>query len=538
MGASTDRPSRSILSGIDPYQGPFDQAALIHLLKRTMFGASPADINHFSGMSVSAVVDTLINPTAPLPGPPLNDYQATAPDPNVPAWSTWVNSQTTDGTINFQRRNSLKKWWIGNLIRQDRSIREKLTLFWANHWSTEMVSINNAILCFKHHETLRRGCLGNFKQMVKVITIDPGMLIYLNGYLNTVTAPDENYGREIQELFTIGKDPITNLAPYTEDDVKAASKILTGWRIDATGNSFFDPTRHDATSKTFSSFYNNQVITGRTGTAGALETDELIDMLLLKEETARHIVRKLYRWFVYYDIDSNVEQLIIEPLAQVFRQNNYEIKPVLLALFLSEHFFDALNRGCYIKTPCDAVIGHLREWDVEFPATTDNASNYGHWNKLRILLGNLTQNIGDPPDVSGWPAFYQQPQFHEIWINHDTLPKRNEFIDQMVSTGYTFNGIRIISDGVRFATTLSNPGNPNQLIQDAMLRMLGVSLSANTQEQLKRDFLLSGQSSDYYWTNAWDAYVANPNTTNYNLVNTRLRDLFKYMMNLAEYQLC
>lgn len=533
------RSTRNIQSGINPYQGAFDRAAVIHLLKRSMFGAAPADISYFSGLTLAQAVEELINPTAPLPSPPLNDYNTVAQDPNVPAWQTWVNSQTTDGTINFQRRNSFKRWWAGVLINQDRSIREKLTLFWANHWGTETVAINNAILAYNHHNTLRNDCLGNFKTMVKDITIDPGMLVYLNGFLNTNTAPDENYAREIQELFTVGKDPITNLAPYTEDDVKAAAKVLTGWRINtSTGVSFFDPSKHDSSNKTFSAFYGNRVITGRSGTAGPIETDDLIDMLLQKQETSRYIVRKLYRWFVYYDIDANVEQLVIEPLAAIFRSNNYQIKPVLRALFNSEHFFDQLNRGCFIKSPCDSLIGHLREFNVQFPPASDPASNIGHWNFIRVSLSNLTQNLGDPPDVSGWPAYYQQPMFHEIWINHDTLPKRNQFTDFLINTGFAFNNTRIQTDGVRFASTLPDPRDPNKLIQDSMNILLGVPLSVASRDQLKTDFLLSGQSSDYYWTNAWDAYVANPTNANFNIVNTRLRDLFKYMMNLAEYQLC
>src|SRR6478672_11169439 len=146
------------------------------------------------------------------------------------------------------------------------------------------------------------------------------MLRYLNGYLNTATAPDENYGRELQELFTIGKDPVTNLAPYAEDDVKNAAKILTGHRINGnTFSYFFDATRHDSTDKTFSTFYNNTVIKGRTGAAGAQETDDLLNMIFAKNEVSKFIVRKLYRWFVYYVIDETTEANVIEPLATIFR---------------------------------------------------------------------------------------------------------------------------------------------------------------------------------------------------------------------------
>ncbi|MEY4702582.1 MAG: hypothetical protein RIR96_479 [Bacteroidota bacterium] len=537
--SATQLSPRNINSGLNPFQGPFDRSAVIHLLKRTMFGASLDDINHFSALTMTQAVEELINPTSPLPQPPLNDYHNNTADPNVAAWQTWVNSQTNDGTLNALRVLSFKKWWSGVMINQDRSIREKLSLFWSNHWGTETDVIKNAILCYNHHKTLRSGCLGNFKTMVKNITIDSGMLIYLNGYLNTKLAPDENYGREIQELFTIGKDPVTNLAPYTEEDVKSAAKVLTGWRINVnTGNSYFDPNLHDATNKSFSTFYNGRVITGRSGAAGALETDDLIDMLFDKNETAKHIVRKLYRWFVYYEIDDQVEQIVIEPLAAIFQQNNYEIKPVLRTLLSSEHFFDLLNRGCMIKSPCDLVVGHLREYQVVFPDPSDLESNYGHWSFTTYFLNLLTQSLGDPPGVSGWPAYYQQPLFHEIWINHDSLPKRNQFTDYLIYSGYSINNTTIKTDGVSFARRLPNPGDPNELLSDAMKVLLGVPLTATSLSQLKNNFLLSGQASDGYWTNAWNTYVSNPTQANFNVVNSRLRDLLKYFMNLAEYQLC
>jgi len=140
--------------------------------------------------------------------------------------------------------------------------------------------------------------------------------------------------------------------------------------------------------------------------------------------------------------------------------------------------------------------------------------------------------------VSGWPAYYQQPLFHEIWINHDSLPKRNQFTDYLIYSGYSINNTTIKTDGVSFASRLPNPSNPNDLVRDAMKVLLGVTLTDATLTQLKNNFLLSGQATDGYWTSAWNMYVANPTPANFNIVNTRLRDLLKYFMNLAEYQLC
>ena len=127
------------------------------------------------------------------------------PDTNIAAGTTWVNDYNNDGAVQGRRTNSFKKWSIGVMINQDRSIREKMTLFWHNHFSTETASIEDPLMLYKHHSLLRSSALGNFKTLVRSITIDPAMLRYLNGELNTNTAPDENYGRELQELFTLGK---------------------------------------------------------------------------------------------------------------------------------------------------------------------------------------------------------------------------------------------------------------------------------------------------------------------------------------------
>jgi uncharacterized protein (DUF1800 family) len=528
-------------TGLKPYTGSFGAPELRHLLRRTLFGATKADMAYFSGKSVTQVVNELLNPTAPLPPPPVKEYVVAAstlvPDNNIVAGTTWVSDINNDGTIASYRRASFKKWWVGNLINQDRSIREKMTLFWHNHFATETNDISNAQFVYKHHDLLRNSALGNFKTLTKNITLDPGMLVYLNGQYNTLTAPDENYAREIQELFCCGKGPDSL---YTEADVKAAAKVLTGWRNNATTlSSYFTASRHDATSKTFSSFYNNTVITGRnTATAGEQELNDLLNMIFANQEVAKYMCRRIYRWFVYYDIDDTVEQNIITPLANLFRSSNYEILPVLDMLFKSEHFFDMLSRGCVIKSPAELVIGFCRESEIAFQPDTDYVTNYGFYNYMVSWLSNMQQNIGDPPDVSGWKAYYQEPQFNEIWINSDTLPKRNQFTDTMLVSGYTFNSKKIQLDPLVYAKTFSNPGDPNAFIAELTERLLGIDISAASKTQLKKDILLNGQSLDIYWTQAWDLYISTPtNAANTTTVRTKIRDLIKYLMNLAEYQL-
>jgi uncharacterized protein (DUF1800 family) len=522
--------------GLSAYTGPWTENEVIHLLKRTLFGAARADIDYFKTRTLQQSVDEILNPSAALPDPPVKEYISDA-DTHIAAGTTWINDNSTDGAVNSLRRASFKKWWMGLMLNQDRSIREKLTLFWHNHWATEAMIIDNPQFLYKHHTLLRSSALGNFKTMAKAVTIDPAMLVYQNGQLNTKNAPDENYGRELQELFCCGKGPGSL---YTEDDVKAAARVLTGWRNDsATVASYFVPNRHDTGNKQFSAFYNDTVIQGQSGPdAGDTEINAMLDMIFSTQEVAKYICRRIYRWFVYYDIDSSVETNIITPLADLFRSGNYEIKPVLDKLLKSEHFFDVLAKGCQIKSPVDLIVNMCREFNVQFAPATEYTTNYGMYNYLLNWAANMQQHIGDPPDVSGWKPYYQEPQFYEIWINSDTLPKRNQFTDTMVVNGYTFNGKKIQVDGVEFAKTLSNPRDPDQLINDILTIMYRMDISAASKTQLKTDILLGGQTRDYYWTDAWDMYITDPgNMSNTTTVRNRLRDLLKYFMDLSEYQL-
>lgn len=530
-------------SGLNPYTGVFGTNEIIHLLKRTMFGAAKADVDYFKTKTLSQAVNELLTVPIIQPSPPVKQYanSVTAGDPDqaIAGGTTWVNINTTDGGVDSQRVSSLKSWWTSLMINQNRNILEKLVLFWHNHFATETSGIGRAIWCYQNNTILRKNAAGNFKQFVKDITLDTGMLRFLNGYLNTNTAPDENYGRELQELFTVGKGIDNATPPYAESDVKAAARVLTGWTINGTTNtSYFNAPKHDITNKQFSSYYNNTIITGRSGVTGANELDDMLNMIFATNDVAIFICRKIYRWFVYYDVDAATEANVIAPLAQIFRNNNYDIKPVLDTLFKSEHFFDILNQGCQIKSPIELNISLCREFSVVFPASSDYVNAYYMWDYIRAQSSNMQQNLGDPPNVAGWSPYYQAPQFYEIWINSDTLPKRNQFTDVMAINGYTRNGKNIKIDFVSFAKTLSNPGDPNILITDSVTYLFRLPLTQVSKNQLKTDILLSGQTQDHYWTDAWNFYMANPaDTMNATIVKNRLRDLYQYLMKLAEYQL-
>jgi len=520
---------------VKAYNGTFGRPELIHLLKRSLFGVKKIDMTIYSGKTLSEVLNGLLGNEMAV-NPPVNNYNdATLSDPTIPEGQSWVNAPYGNGTINSRRLGSFTSWWTGMMLDQAPTLREKMVLFWHNHFSTETATVGDARYSYKTNALLRTYCFGNFRELVKLVSLDPGMLKYLNGYVNTKTAPDENYARELQELFTLGKGPGSR---YAESDVKAAAKVLTGYRLDANAiTSIFDVTRHDTTDKQFSSFYNNTIIKGQTGVNGTKELDEMLNMIFLQNEVSLYICRRLYRFFIYYDITPAIESSFIAPLAELFRQSNYEIKPVLRAMFGSEHFFLIQNRGCMIKNPLEFTVGLCREFEITFPVKGDYVNQYYMWAYIKSQAAAFQQDIGDPPDVSGWPAYYQEPQYYELWINSDTIAKRNVFTDRFIASGYTRNNQKIVIDPIAYTSKFVNPGDPNALINDALEQLYRIDVSTATRTFLK-SILLSNQVMDYYWTTAWTDHKNDPaNAPKKNIVNTRLVAMYKYMMNLAEYQL-
>ena len=178
-----------------------------------------------------------------------------------------------------------------------------------------------------------------------------------------------------------------------------------------------------------------------------------------------------------------------------------------------------------------------REFDVAFPDSSNLAGQYSAWDRLRTQASSMSQDAGDPPSVAGWQAYYQQPSYHEMWINSDSLPKRNQFTDRMCSNGYTSNGATLIFDPVIFTTTLTTPGDPLLLIDEVLSLLYSIDVSQTLKDYLLT-ILLSGQTANYYWTNAWDDYMGDPTNTSYlMIVQSRLQSFYRYIMDLSEYQL-
>lgn len=551
--ATAVSPAAGSSAGLEPYAGAWGPAEAAHLLRRAMFGPTRADLNWAAAQDLNTVLDALLE-DRPLPEPPLNYNEED--DPNVPIGESWVDAPLV-GFKNLQpnRYKSLEAWTLGLMIGEGVSLREKMTLFWHNHFAVIEDDVGDPRFAYTYVNTLRTHAWGNFRELVKLITIDPAMLRFLNGNQNTKKAPNENYARELLELYTVGKGP--QVAPgdytnFTEQDVLEISRILTGWKDrgwrtnnpDQAVESFFQDNEHDTGDKQLSPRFNDAVISDM----GDQEYAHLIDIIFQQPAAARHICRKLYRWFVYYHIDDNIESTIIEPLAQLLIDNDFEVKPVLRTLLSSAHFFDMRYVGPMIKHPFDFVVSAIKQLEVPFPAPDEDLfSLYEGWRELMQEARKMNMDYFNPPEVAGWKAWYQAPVYSRDWINLNTLLARLSFTAELLNDGIKAgDDFRIRAELLDLIATFDNPTNPNAMIRtlaDVLFPMpLTGEMDANgsyTTGQYKglKEVLIPGLP-DFEWTIEYGDYLANPDDPDIKkAVEDKLVEMVGIMLSLAEFHL-
>ncbi len=511
---------------LDAYTQPLTAAQIAHLLRRATFGPTPEQIKVLTGQTAAQVVVKLLS-NQPTPALPL-DLKTSKTFTDQPFVTT--NQGTSEAYV--------KMWWANLMLNQPISLLEKMTLFWSNHFVTNDSTVKDYRYMYRYNALLRQYALGNFKAFAIAITQDPAMLRFLNGNQNIVGTANENYARELQELFTIGRN-----GGYIEDDVREAAKVLTGWvdtgyrdETNATISSSFKATRHDTTDKTFSVAYQNTVIKGRSGaTAGLDELNDLLDMILRNVETPCNICRKLYRWFVNSDIPADVETNFIQPLADLFRKNNFDIKPVLTSIFQSQHFFDASLQGAVIKSPTDLVIGTFRFWGLQAPAQTQSVTAYYQiGNYIYARVKEEQQDLLNPPTVFGWTAYYQTG-YYQQWINSNTLGLRGYFGDSLTTSALKLNGKPVI-DVLTYVKTLSDPSDAAKLVNDLTTQLLAIPID-QAQKDFLTDTILLNSIPRYEWTSEWNDYVNSPtDAAKKQAVDIKLTAFLQYIFRMAEYQ--
>jgi len=518
------------MASLNKYSGAWNADLVAHLFRRTTYGVRYEALKDYGNKSLDACLDVLFQPLGPPP-PPVNISYAD--DPDVPIGETWVDKGVTQN-VNGYRTASLRGWSVELMLTQGPNIREKMTMFWHNHFVTS--DINDPRYSYKYIELLRTNALGNFKQLTKDITIDPAMLNYLNGRDNTKQAPNENYARELMELFTLGKGDSVGPGDYstfTEEDVMEIAKVLTGWqdvRANLPIRSQFNLTRHDITTKKLSHRFNNISISN----AGAEEYKNLIDIIFQKNEVSLFIARKLYRWFLHYNIDENIESDIIVPLAKIIRDNNYEIAPALRTILASEHFYDDCIRGGIIKNPVDFLLNPLNQFNVAYPS--DLVLKYRVLGALYQTTFAMQMGMYQAPSVAGWQAFYQTPSFYKLWLNATSLPSRKLYTDGIATAGIAFGTYRLQINAINTLDKFPNPSDVDAVIAEFSLLLLCKPLSPN-QLNVLRGFLIAGNTTNS-WTTVYNTYKADPtNETKRAPIVNRLRTLIVYIMRMPEYHL-
>lgn len=520
-----------IMSWLEPYGGQWTSREAAHLLRRACFGASKAQLNQAVADGLQTTITKLFA-ARPLPEPPVDQTSGVS-------WTSGDNYDPSNGANYYYQ--GTRAWLVGIMVQEEPSIREKLTLFWMNHFATEGSIVRNAVYTYKMMSYLREHGLGSFRDMVKQITIEEAMLIYLNGNTNTAGNPNENYARELQELFTIGKGPEAgegDYTNYTEQDVQAAAKVLTGWRVDrTTKQTVFQSRQHDTSDKTFSHRYQNTVIKGRSdANAGSVELDELVSMILKQPATSEYIVTKLYRWFVNSDVTDVVRENVVLPLASQLA-TDWNVGPVLIKLLSSQHFFDVKLIGAQLRSPADLVIGILRALTTfQIPPTSEFNLRFRYLTSFSTSMAAQQMSLLEPPSVAGWTAYYQVPGFYREWLSTATLPQRNGFTDSLMKLIRTPNGGQYALDSVEFVKTLDHPDDALLLIAELNELFFAIPFTESTTTRLAEDVLMDGGRS-YEWANVWGQYVSDPNKDNTNKVRTSLDRLFSYLFRMAEFQL-
>jgi uncharacterized protein (DUF1800 family) len=399
------------------------------------------------------------------------------------------------------------------------------------------------------------------------------MLRFLDGNLNVRGRPQENFAREFFELYTVGKGTQVGSGDYTtftEQDVQEGARVLSGWGEDLTFENL-DPetgipmgsvktnqaglmaTQHDAGTKTFSTRFQGRTIAPATVTNNLTtvaeteqELSDFVDMVFEQEATARHICRKLYRFFVYYHITPEVENDIIGPLATLLRNNQFEIKPVLATLLKSQHFYDMDNDllrdnqvGAIIKSPLELMLSAMRFFKVAMPDPDTQADQLlsGAYEKLIGFMGDQGLNFLEPFDVAGYDAYHQAPVFNRNWISSNYLAQRYKFADHFIEGSgdpmepYTFQVDMM--QYVENRALVTNPRNAEETVREIVNYFLPKETSPERFDYFLRAVLLDNLSA-INWGFEWDSYVQTGDAT---AVKGQFNNLVRALMQSPESQL-
>ncbi|MEM6342873.1 MAG: DUF1800 family protein [Bacteroidota bacterium] len=545
-----------------PVSGTLGRKRAAHLLRRVAFGCNREQIEAFANKSVMQAVEDLLTPNSLL-----------APHADASNGVTWM----PDGSI-AAPETKIIAWWMYHALDPSKppTIFPRLSFFLHTCLTIKYDLVPRTHLYY-YLRLLMEYTDKSYKTLVRKMTVDNGMGLFLNISDSTKDHPNENYARELLELFTVGKGP--QIGPgdytnYTEGDILEAARILTGFitNWDYNDVSKYDPDlgwavmfpyppHHDPTNKSFSAAFGNRTIQGRADKAGMLqEVDDLIDMIFDQEAVSLFIIRKLYRYFVHYEITAEIESDIILPLAETFRNNGFHFMPVLSQLLNSSHFFDEDDAvvgdhviGGLIKSPLDLWYSTVKGFGANIPDPNVDLASLQSWlHYYQIYSPEMGMILFNPSSVAGYDPMYQEPEFNRYWINQSTLPSRYGLIYQWLldhnmhsaPAAGRFNALYFAENPAYIPPYygFDPQGNPgphdgariaDHLVRNIVDYLLPVELSQD-RFMYFRDEVLLDSLSPVSWMMEWDNYKASGNPTN---VQSQLTKLVKAVIQSPEFQL-
>src|SRR3984893_2032594 len=375
-------------------------ASAAHLLVRAGFGGKPQEIEKLHSLGLARAVDSLVNVVPdqyPIPAW-INPAEQEQVRLRIQAAILPEEKQAIRQVVNQQFRRDmgdLTRWWMARMVNTPAPLIEKMTLFWHGHFATSAEKVKPAYKMWLQNETFRQNALGNFGHLAKALSRDPAMMVWLDTIQSKKEHPNENFAREVMELFMLGE------GHYTEQDVKEAARAFTGYRIDPVNQSFrFAPAQFDFAPKNF------------MGKTGPWNGDQVLNIILSQPQCARFISGKIWKFFAY----DNPEPKLLDALAAELLNARYELKPLLKRMFRSEEFYSDKTRNSQVKSPIQFLVQTFRTLPVSLPDA----------NVLESFFRQMGQVPFFPPNVKGWDG-------GKNWINTATLTFRYKLSRQLVA---------------------------------------------------------------------------------------------------------
>ena len=436
-----------------------------HLFRRAAFGATWRELEDALRRGPDATIDRLL-----AGGQGQERFQRQL-------------ERMADSIALAENEQQMRAWWLYRLLYSPHPLQEKLTLFWHDHFATSNAKVNDVGFMLGQNELLRRHALGSFRTMLQEISKDPAMMVWLDTNLSTKGKPNENYARELMELFSLG------IGHYTEQDIREAARAFTGWEI-RDGQFFFNRSQHD---------FGDKTVLGRTGNWNG---EDIVNICLDQEAAPRFIVRKLFRFLVSETIEPTDE--LLEPLVHQFRDSDYDIGGVVSTMLRSQLFFSPQAYRSRVKSPIDFAIGIVRGLEGRVGTIA-----------LAQALDNLGQRLFYPPSVAGWDG-------GTAWLNSTTLLLRHNLALALTSTEDPRFGRR--TDPVRLARKYGKEED-HEIAQFFLNLFLQGDVPAESRERIDA-YLSESRSAPYpvYWTEQ-------------DVAEHRIRTVCHLVLTLPEFQL-